>query len=233
MIDQQLSVQHPWDEDGNRILIVDDHIENVHLLAHILQQNGYAVETATEGAQALASAQTSPPSLILLDVMMPGMDGFEVCKRLKAEESTQDLPVIFISALGAWTEKVKGFEAGGVDYVSKPFHAKEVLARIKTHLALRRLHQQLEARNAELQQRNADLEQALDTIQTLSGLIPICAWCGRKIQDEEGKWVTVETYIEAHSTASFTHGMCPACLQKAKADAAEMLPHRDGRNLVR
>jgi PleD family two-component response regulator len=226
MADQQSNIQPSEDQEREMVLVVDDHAENVHLLSRILRLEGYNVETATNGLEALASVQTSLPDLIILDIMMPGMDGFEVCKHLKAEEPTRDVPVIFISALGASTEKIQGFAAGGVDYVTKPFHAKEVLARVRTHLAIRRLQKQLETRNADLQKRNAELQEALDTIQTLSGLIPICAWCGRRIEDEEGQWVTVEDYVEAHSTATFTHGMCPACYEKQRQKAMKLADER-------
>lgn len=226
MVDQESNAQHPPDEEKDTILVVDDQIENVHLLSRILLQEGYAVETATNGLDAVAIAHASLPSLILLDVMMPGMDGYEVCRRLKDEESTRDVPVIFISAMSTTPDKVKAFTLGGVDYVPKPFHAKEVLARVKAHLDLLHLRKQLEVRNAELQQRNADLQAALDTIQTLSGLIPICAWCGRRIEDETGAWLTVEDYIEAHSDATFTHGMCPDCYEKQHQKAMKLVDER-------
>ena len=226
MADQQSGAKPSRDEEKETILVVDDHAENVHLLSRILQLEGYNVETAANGLEALAAVRASLPSLILLDIMMPGMDGFEVCRQLKAEEETQDVPVIFISALGAATEKLQGFAAGGVDYVPKPFQAKEVLARVRTHMALRRLQKQLQVRNAELQQRNAELQEALDTIQTLSGLIPICAWCGRRIEDESGAWLTVEDYIEAHSAATFTHGMCPDCYEKQHQKAMKLVDER-------
>lgn len=226
MANRQSSAGQPQDEGQDRILLVDDHAENLLLLSRILLQEGYEVETAANGTEALTSAYALPPSLILLDVMMPGMDGFEVCSRLKDGETTREVPVIFISALGATTEKLKAFTVGGVDYVPKPFHAKEVLARVKAHLELRRLQKQLEARNAELQQRNAELQTALTTIQTLSGLIPICAWCGRRIEDEGGAWLTVEDYIETHSEATFTHGMCPECYEKQHQKAMKLIDKR-------
>ncbi|MGD9100421.1 MAG: response regulator, partial [Anaerolineae bacterium] len=120
-------------------------------------------------------------------------------------------------------DKVKAFEVGGVDYVTKPFQAEEVLARVATHLALRALqirledaNARLEEQNRELQARNEALQQALDAIKTLSGLIPICAWCGSKIKDDAGQWVQVEVYIKDHSDADFTHGICPACLERVK-----------------
>jgi CheY-like chemotaxis protein len=174
-----------------------------------------------------------PPDLILLDVLMPEIDGYEVCERLKADERTRDIPIIFISALGLMEDKVKAFSLGGVDYVTKPFQAREVLARVSAHVSLRELrirleaaNQELEKRNEELRARNAELQEALDTISTLGGLIPICAWCGRKILDEEDQWVDAEDYIEARTEAVFTHGMCPDCSVRLKADAKRVLDRR-------
>ncbi|RPI54086.1 MAG: response regulator, partial [Chloroflexi bacterium] len=187
------------------ILVVEDEVASAHLLNYILSSGGHQVRVAYDGIQALELVERSRPDLILLDVMMPGLNGFQVCERLKADETTRDTPVLFLSALSEVDDKIRAFSAGATDYITKPFHAKEVLARVTTHLALRRLQKQLEMangaleqQNAELQKRNAELQQALQTIQTLSGLIPICAWCGRKIEDEDGNWVPVEAYIQAH-----------------------------------
>jgi CheY-like chemotaxis protein len=230
----QVAEQRPMDASAKAcILAIDDKPDNLKLLSWILEAQGYEVRTAIDGALALSAALSDPPDLILLDIMMPEMDGYEVCERLKADERTRDIPILFLSALGQTADKVKAFSVGGVDYVTKPFHAGEILARVSTHLAVRQLQKQLEAanqaleeRNAELQARNADLQEALNTIQTLSGLIPICAWCGRKIEDQEGHWVTVEAYIEAHSEAIFTHGICPNCSSQMKAEAKRILHGR-------
>jgi CheY-like chemotaxis protein len=215
------------------ILLVDDSLGNLRLLSQILTRAGYAVRSASDGVEALAASTSSPPDLILLDIMMPGMSGYEVCERLKAEQRTRDIPIIFISALSATENKIKAFSAGGVDYITKPFQSGEVVARVATHLTLRELQSQLEAvnreleaRNAELEEKNSDLQEALDTIKTLSGLIPICAWCGRKIEDEGGAWVSVEMYIQTHSEATFTHGMCPDCCEKMRVDAEQVLSRR-------
>jgi len=108
------------------------------------------VRAVLSGRQALMAAQAAPPDLILLDIRMPEMDGYEVCQRLKTGEQTRDIPVLFISALSEMEDKIKAFTVGGVDYITKPFQFEEVLARVETHLALRNLHRQLQAANAEL-----------------------------------------------------------------------------------
>ena len=136
---------------GN-ILVVDDTPANLRLLSQMLGGQGYRVRPVPDGPLALAAAQAEPPDLILLDIRMPEMDGYQVCQQLKAGASTRDIPVIFISALDAAQDKVRAFHAGGVDYVTKPFQAAEVLARVETHLALRDLQQQLLAANERMAQ---------------------------------------------------------------------------------
>ncbi len=131
----------------DEILIVDDTPANLRLLAQMLSERGYSVRAVTSGARALESLQITPASLILLDIRMPEMDGYEVCKRIKEDPQTKDIPVIFISALNEIEDKVKGFDVGGVDYITKPFQFEEVLARVETHLSLRRLQKQLQEAN--------------------------------------------------------------------------------------
>ncbi|MCX7680405.1 MAG: hybrid sensor histidine kinase/response regulator [Anaerolineae bacterium] len=141
------------------ILIVDDMPANLRLLAQILTEHGYKVRPVRSGHHALKAAQAAPPDLILLDIVMPDMDGYEVCQHLKADERTRDIPILFISALGETEDKVRAFAAGGVDYVPKPFQPAEVLARVRTHLALRNLTRQLQEANAELARRVQELQE--------------------------------------------------------------------------
>lgn len=138
------------------ILIVDDMLPNLRLFSSMLSSQGYRVREAADGLSALKCVQESPPDLILLDVRMPGMDGYEVCKQLKADERWRSIPVIFVSALDEQTDKVQGFSVGGVDYITKPFHLQEVLARVETHVTLRKLQRQLEQQNEQLQQEIAE-----------------------------------------------------------------------------
>jgi PAS domain S-box-containing protein len=132
--------------DQQEILVVEDDPASLQLLTTILTGHGYRVRPSSDGGLALRSLAVKMPDLILLDVKMPGMDGFEVCLRLKATEICRKIPVIFISALGEATEKVRGFNVGGVDFITKPFEAEEVLARVQTHLRLRELAERLEQR---------------------------------------------------------------------------------------
>lgn len=149
----------------NRILVVDDTTANLQLLTNLLTEHGYTVHPASDGELALRFVQSIQPGIILLDIKMPGMDGYEVCRRLKADERTRSIPIIFISILEDERDKVKGFKAGAVDYITKPFQAEEVLARVQTHLHLRELTEHLEQkvaeRTEELQAVNAQLQHEL------------------------------------------------------------------------
>ena len=138
------------------ILIVDDVAANLQVLTGMLEDRGYLTRPVTSGKMALQAAQNDPPDLVLLDITMPGMDGYEVCARMKADEKLKDIPVIFISALHETLDKVKGFGVGGADYVTKPFQFEEVQARVATHLHLHALQIALEAHNRRL----SDLVQA-------------------------------------------------------------------------
>jgi signal transduction histidine kinase len=152
------SPSEPSKETGGNILIIDDTPANLRLLAQILSDQGYKTRAVTSGSRALIAAQAMLPDLILLDVMMPEMGGYEVCRRLKANEYTRDIPVIFISALGETEDKIKAFTAGAVDYITKPFRVEEVLLRVQTHLALRDLQKQLQVANSELQRQLQELQ---------------------------------------------------------------------------
>lgn len=132
------------------ILLVDDTVANLRLLAQILSERRYQVRAVTSGERAIESVKYAPPDLILLDIRMPGMDGFEVCRVLKSDAATCDIPIIFISALDDVSDKMKAFATGGVDYITKPFQFEEVIARAETHLALRRLQRQLQQSNAKM-----------------------------------------------------------------------------------
>jgi phosphoserine phosphatase RsbU/P len=160
-------------ETANTILIVDDTPANLHLLTQMLNKYGYKTRPLPDGAKALALVQKAPPDLILLDIMMPDLDGYEVCRQLKANERTRDIPVIFLSALNEVTNKVKGFEVGGVDYITKPFQMEEVLARVRTHLALRQTQLQLQTAMKQLQTLYQNLQNQLALAQaTQAGLLP-------------------------------------------------------------
>jgi PleD family two-component response regulator len=166
------------------ILIVDDNPHNLMLLGTFLRDNGYEVVEISQGAQALDYLSENSPDLILLDIMMPDMDGYTICQKIKSAPLTRHIPVIFLTAKTGPDDVVRGFEVGGVDYVTKPFHAVELLARVKTHVEMK----------------------------ILKGIISICSKC-KKIRDHEGFWTQIESYLEMHSDALFSHGLCKDCAQ--------------------
>ncbi len=180
------------------ILIVEDSPTNIQVLGRVLKNEGYELAIATDGKEGLQVAMNIRPDLILLDIMMPVMDGIESCKRLKKYDQTKDIPVIFLTARGNADDIIDGFKIGAVDYITKPFNSHELLARVKTHITL--------------QQTIKKLRQALDEVKTLKGLLPICAKC-KKVRDDEGYWQSVEKYISKKTDAKFTHSICPDCLK--------------------
>lgn len=159
-----------------KILVVDDNLDNLNLLEEILDLHGYEVSAFPHGIPALESAKTNPPDLILLDIMMPDYDGFQICKMIQSESNLTGIPVIFLSALGDMDSKIRAFSEGGVDYVTKPFQAEEILARVKTHLSLRILRKKLETQNQHLEsivqeKMREVLESQMATLAAISSLV--------------------------------------------------------------
>ena len=162
------------------ILVVDDHADNTELLSIMLTLRGYEVEQSNQGSRAIEIAKARPPDLILLDVSMPEMSGFEACQKLKADPNTIDIPIIFISGLDKASDKIKAFEYGGNDYITKPFQVEEVIARVRNQLQISRLKTELQAKNTRLEQellkrelvekRLIELNQQLSKLATLDGL---------------------------------------------------------------
>lgn len=186
-------------EDRPRILIVEDLTDNMRVLVELLKET-YQIVPAKSGEAALNRLEQGPmPDLILLDIVMPGMDGYALCNKIKTDPGTAEIPVIFITAVSEAMDDAKAFELGAVDYITKPFYPHTVKARINTHI--------------QLSQTLKKLQRARHEIITLSGLIPICSHC-KKVRDDKGYWNQVESYIEDHSNASFSHGICPECSRK-------------------
>lgn len=158
---------------GSNILLVDDQPKNLRLLSDLLEEQGYEVQQAINGTVALQAVALEPPDLILLDINMPDMDGYTVCQQIKADSTTQDIPIIFVSALDEAWDKVKAFSSGGSDYIAKPFKVVEVLARVENQLKVQQLQRQLKAQNAQLQQ-------AIQELQRLAALDEVTQVASRK-----------------------------------------------------
>jgi len=146
-------------QQPEQLLLVDDNVTNLQVLHQTLDGRGYKLLVAKSGASALAIAAKAKPSLILLDIMMPEMDGYEVCQQLKSDPELKDIPIIFLSALTDTKDKVKGLDLGAVDYIAKPFQPEEVIARVNTHLTISSLKRDLAEKNQELQSVNDILEE--------------------------------------------------------------------------
>lgn len=184
-----------------RILIVDDDLSSLRLLTEILTERGYVVHPTSCGEMALRFVESSLPELILLDIKMPGLNGFEVCRRLKADDRTLGIPVIFITGLGDLADKVKGFQAGGVDYLTKPLQLEEVLVRVQTHLTLHALRNELSRQNSQLQQEISERRRAAEAVrqqlnfqQTMMDTIPSPIF----YKDRQGRYLGCNAAFESY-----------------------------------
>ncbi|MCP4156297.1 MAG: response regulator [bacterium] len=195
------------------ILIVDDVEDNHKFVGSILRKKGCKIASALSALQALDILKEIHPDLILLDIMMPGIDGFEFCKRVKKIPGKSEIPIIFLSAKADTGDILEGFALGAVDYITKPFKSSELLVRIKTHLNLKHALETQKKLTAELQE-------ALSKVKLLTGMLPICSKC-KKIRDDKGYWKQVEEYVAEHSEAHFSHSLCPGCIVELYPDLAD------------
>jgi two-component system sensor histidine kinase/response regulator len=235
------------------ILVADDTPANLRLLFQMLTEQGYKVRPVPDGQWALRAARSTPPDLILLDIRMPKMDGYQVCEQLKADEQTRDIPVLFLSALGEKEDKVKAFSVGGLDYITKPFQVEEVLARVRTHLALRALQNELETANerlvrsnAELRARNEELDAFVHTVAhdlksplaIVAGYAEVLALTYEEMEPEEIEQILGTTTQMARKLARIVDNLLllararkedatilPLCMAEIVADALERLDH--------
>ena len=187
------------------ILIVDDEEDVLELVRYNLDKNGYTTETATNGEKALAKARAKLHDLIILDLMLPGIDGFETCRRLKNNKITKDIPVIFMSALSDTIDKVKGFATGGVDYVTKPFDQVELIARVRTHVELHRYQEKIEISNQRLLEINKELQETQKQLEFAAKTDPLTQLPNRR--DMLGR-IEYEKIRFERSHQPFTLALC-------------------------
>ena len=219
------------------VIIVDDTPANLQLLTGMLKERGYKVRPVPSGKLALQAAKNDPPDLILLDIMMPEMDGYEVCERLKADEKLREIPVIFISALNETMDKVRAFGVGGVDYVTKPFQFEEVAARVNTHLELQRQRSKLKENYEQLRK----LEELRDNLvhmivhdlrsplTGISGFLDLALALEKETLTEDG----LEYLQTAKRSTIAMIDMVSAVLDVSKMEAGEMKLHLVECDLVR
>jgi len=188
-----------------RILAVDDEYINTQVIKSLLREE-YDVLTALNGQDAIDQVKRYMPDLILLDVMMPDINGFEVCKLIKADVLYADIPIIFLTALDTHDGQLEGLELGAIDYLTKPIKFPLLKLRVRNHIALKEQRDQLVRQKEEL-------EAALARVKQLEGIIPICMYC-KKIRDDQQSWHQLEKYISNHSEAMFSHGICPECAEE-------------------
>ena len=224
-------------EDVPNVIVVDDTPANLQLLTGMLKERGYKVRPVPSGKLALQAAKNDPPDLILLDIMMPEMDGYEVCERLKADEKLREISVIFISALNETMDKVKAFGVGGVDYVTKPFQFEEVDARVSTHLELQRQRRKLKE-NYEQLRRLEELRDNLvhmivhdlrNPLTGISGFLDLALALEKETLTEDG----LEYLQTAKRSTKAVIDMVSAVLDVSKMEAGEMKLHLAECDLVR
>ena len=205
---------------GMKILVVDDDSTTQKLLKGILEKQGYKdILVSDSGEQALALVKKDPPDLILLDIFLPGIEGYKVCSLLKEDNKTSHIPIIMVTGGAVQADEAieKSFKAGATDFITKPIRYIEFLARVKSALTIKKHHdiqedeikkrKQSEKEKEELIQK---LQKAMSEIKSLEGIVPICAHC-KKIRDDKGYWNMLEEYIRENSGVRFSHGMCPDC----------------------
>ncbi|MEW6743053.1 MAG: response regulator transcription factor [Planctomycetota bacterium] len=200
-----------------RILIAEDDAVSRHLLTIQLRKWGHEVVVCENGERAWKVYQEpDPPAIAILDWMMPEMDGVELCRRVR--KTLQESPpyLILLTAKTVADHVVEGLRAGANDYVTKPFRAEELRARIE-------VGQRVVELQAALARRVAELQDALEHVKTLQGLVPICMHCHR-IRSDRDAWEKLEEYVEAHSEAEFSHSVCPQCLEKLYPENGEAAP---------
>lgn len=198
-----LSIEPLPSADGKTILVVDDEPVVRQVLTNQLVTAGYRVVTAASGPQALDLLRENLPDLILLDIMMPEMSGYEVCRTLRQEHSVESLPTLFLSAMSRTEDRTAALEQGGNDYLTKPIAKPELLARVALHLAVLDTYRR-----------------QLDEIEILKDLLPICMCC-KKIRDDDGFWNQMERYIGERFDTTFTHSICPTCATEILGDPRE------------
>ena len=205
-----------------RILVVDDEPLNIQLIAASLN-DVYDVFTARDGFDAISQLKEHKPDLILLDVMMPDLSGFDVCRIIKADEAFVDLPILFLTAMDSIEGEMEGLGLGGIDYLTKPVNLELLKLRVHNHIELKKRNELILLQRDLLARRKAELESALSQVKCLESILPICMYC-KKFRDDtgsepgKGKWMRMEEFLYLKSGSEISHGCCLECYEKHKND---------------
>jgi two-component system cell cycle response regulator len=234
---------------GVEILVVEDSRAQALMLKQLLEDNGFIVHLAGDGVEAQKKLLEKTPRLVLSDIIMPEMDGYELSQWIKSNDKLSSIPVVLVTTLSDPDDIIRGLKCGANGFVTKPYDAQFLLSRIynllenlemrqsrrsetglefsfagERHLVtvdrtqildlLLSTYETAAKRGRELERINRELQEAIDTIKALQGMLPICAGCKKIRDDTTGQWHHLETYIEKHSEATFTHGLCPDCLKR-------------------
>lgn len=192
------------------MLIVDDSPVNLKLANSILVGRGFKTHLISNSLEVVQWVEQNQPDLILLDIMMPDLDGLQICRLLKKNPKTETIPVIFLTAKTGPQNLVEGFEAGGSDYLGKPFQTEELIARVRVHIHLQLLQRELKVKNQ-------TLEDSLEHIAKLkNAVLRICAWT--KQVNVDGKWIPIDEYLHAHLGLTLTHGMSEEAIESFTAE---------------
>ena len=230
------------------ILIVEDSPTQALQLQSLLEENEFEVSIAYNGAEGLSCLKEEKPDLVISDIVMPEMDGYELCRKIKEDDDLKGIPVLILTQLTEPEDIIKGLDCGADNFVTKPYDPKLLLSQVQYILINREIrisprtemgmevffagrkyfinsdrmqmldllfstYQNSLQQKRELERTNKELKEAIDTINTLHGILPICANC-KKIRDDKGSWSQIEAYISKHSDAQFSHGICPECARK-------------------
>jgi DNA-binding response OmpR family regulator len=194
------------------ILIVDDELLNAEFLEATLKKQ-YRVHTSRDGLDALRQVEAQAPDLILLDVIMPGMNGFQVARTIKADERYASIPIIFLTAQDSFESEMEGLDAGGIDYLTKPFNLRLLKLRVHNHLESKRRSDQVREQRDLLTRQKEDLEASIKRIKRLEGMLSICMHC-KDIRNDDASWQRIEQYLIDHTDAQFSHCICPSCHER-------------------
>jgi DNA-binding response OmpR family regulator len=220
-------------ESGFHLLVVDDDHIGMQMIANLLTREGYKVSFDSRGKQAVDIACREPIDLILLDIMMPDMDGYQVCDILKKDDRTRDIPIIFLTCKTEKKDIIQGFNHGAVDYIIKPFDPAELKVRVHTHLELRQARQLASRHAAEIAEahdhllrQNEKLLKAMDEIHTLRSMLPMCANCKKILirsadPEKSDQWMAVESYLFNHMATDISHSICPDCIKALYPDLSD------------